>query len=150
MEVDVYIDPTNSGLGTTKVSDAYQASLNIGDKRQPFWALNTDDDSYRDVVRIAADVGFSFSTAHNAQSIALYNDIVSNPFKFVRVKAQGENIGVSADELIQIDMAGKFDQIEKQSDENGVFGFKYTFNAQHNADMGGAYKIKVVNRLTGL
>jgi hypothetical protein len=150
MQANIYIDPTFGAIGTTKVTHAYQASLNVGDKQQPFWALNTDYDSFLDAIRVPADVAFAFSTAHNAQSRALFNEISANPTKYVRFLLQGENIGVSADEMIRIDMAGKFEAIEEEPDENGPLGYKYTFTAQHDASMGGAYKVHVVNRLSAL
>lgn len=150
MQADIYIDTSFAGIGVTKVTHAYQASLNVGNKQDPFWALNTDYDSFLDAIRIPADVSFAFSTAHNAQSRALFNDITTNPTKYVRFLLQGENIGVSADEMIRCDMAGRFEAAEEEPDENGPLGYKYTFTAEHDSSMGGAYKIHVVNRLTGL
>jgi hypothetical protein len=150
MHLDVFVDDTFAGLGTTKVTQAYAGDINIGDKFQPFWSLNTDFESFADTVRVPAEVNSSFSTAHNAQSRTLFNAISANPWKFVRLRAVGENIGTSADETIQVDIAAKFGTPEKEEDANGVFGFKFNFNVLHNADMGGAYKIKVINRLTTL
>jgi hypothetical protein len=150
MHLDVFVDDTFAGIGTTKVTQAYAGDINIGDKFQPFWSLNTDFESFADTVRVPAEVNSSFSTAHNAQSRTLFNAISANPWKFVRLRAVGENIGTSADETIQVDIAAKFGTPEKEEDANGVFGFKFNFNVLHNADMGGAYKIKVINRLTTL
>lgn len=150
MQLDIFVDDTFGAIGTTKVTQAYMGDINVGDKFQPFWALNTDYESFQDTVRVAAEVNSSFSTAHNAQSRALYNAVRTNPWKFIRLRAIGENIGASADETIQVDISAKFGTPEKQEDANGVFGYKFNFAVLHNADMGGAYKFKIVNRLTQL
>lgn len=148
MQLDIFVDDTFGAIGTTKVTQAYAGDIMVGDKFQPFWALNTDFESFADTVRVPAEVNSSFTTAHNSSSRTLFNAIKTNPWKFIRLRAIGENIGVSADETIQVDIAAKFGTPEKQTDQNGPLGFKFNFNVQHNSDMGGAYKIKVINRLT--
>jgi len=149
-QVDLYIDDSYASIGTTKITAAYAGNFTVGDKAGPFWALNTDFDSFVDLVHIAADVGGSFSTAHNSQSRSLYQNISGNATKYLRIIAQGENIGVSADEQIRLDAAIRLGQPEKDQDVNGVFGFKFNFASIHDADLGGAYKFYVVNRLTQL
>lgn len=157
MHVDIFVDDVFANLGDTKVIQAYAGDFRIGDKVQPFWALNTDYDSFQSTVRIAADVTCSFSTPHNAQSRALYNAVQTNPWKWVRLLATGNEIDVGVNnESIRIDVAAKFGNPEKQEDANGVFGYKFNFNSLHSADLisqhatGAAYEIEVVNSLTAL
>src|SRR5689334_10940556 len=157
MHVDIFVNDTFATLGDTKVTQAYAGDFRIGDKVQPFWALNTDYDSFQSTVRIAADVTCSFSTPHNAQSRALYNAVRTNPWKFVRLLATGNEIDTGVNnETIRVDVAAKFGNPEKQEDANGVFGYKFNFNSLHNADFisehatGAAYEIEIVNSLTAL
>lgn len=157
MHVDIFVDDTYGARGTTKVTQAYAGDFKIGDKVQPFWALNTDYDSFQSTVRVAADVTCSFSTPHNSQSRALYNAVKTNPWKWVRLLAKGNEIDTGVNnETIRVDVAAKFGNPEKQEDANGVFGYKFNFNSLHNADFisqhpaGAAYEIEVINSLTGL
>lgn len=157
MHVDIFVNDTFGALGTTKATQAYAGDFTIGDKVQPFWALNTDYDSFQSTVRIAADVNCSFSTPHNAQSRALYNAVKNNPWKWIRLLATGNEIDVGINnEKIRIDVAAKFGNPEKQEDANGVFGYKFNFNSLHNADFisqhpaGAAYEIEIVNSRTAL
>lgn len=157
MHVDIFVDDTFAAIGDTKVTQAYAGDFRIGDKVQPFWALNTDYDSFQSTVRLAPDVTCSFSTPHNAQSRALYNAVRSNPWKFVRLLATGNEIDTGVNnETIRADVACKFGNPEKQEDANGVFGYKFNFNSLHNADFtsehatGAAYEIEVINSLTAL
>lgn len=157
MHVDIFVDDTFGAIGTTKVTQAYAGDFRIGDKVQPFWALNTDYDSFQSTVRLAADVTASFSTPHNAQSRALYNAVRSNPWRWVRLLATGNEIDTGVNnETIRVDVACKFGNPEKQEDANGVFGYKFNFNSLHNADFtsehasGAAYEIEVINSLTAL
>lgn len=94
MQADVYVDNVYSSIGTTKVTSAYNAGFDVGAKWAAFFAMNTDFPSFQDLVHIAADVTGRFSTAHNAQSRALYNEISSNPTKFVRIEVIGANIEI--------------------------------------------------------
>lgn len=157
MHVDIFADDVFANLGDTKVTQAYAGDFRIGDKVQPFWALNTDYASFQSTVRTAADVTCSFSTPHNAQSRALYNAVRLNPWKWVRLLATGNEIDAGVNnESIRIDVAAKFGNPEKQEDANGVFGYKFNFNSLHNADFnsthatGAAYEIEVINSLTAL
>lgn len=150
MHADVYVDDTFGAIGTTKVTSAYNAGFDIGAKWAAFFAMNTDFPSFQDLVHIAADVSGRFSTAHNAQSRALYNDISSNPTKYVRIEVIGENIGASADEMIRVDFAAHFAAPEPQDLDGAVFGYNYNWGVIHDTDFGGAWKITVVNRLTAL
>lgn len=148
-QIDIFIDSTFGAIGTTKVTAAYEGMLSVADKFQPFWALNTTYDSFADSVRIPAKVEASFSTSANAQARALYNSISANPVRYVRWLATGAALGTSA-EKIQVDAAVQFAQPEVQRDADGVFGYKFAFNAIHSADMAGAYRVNVINGLSSL
>lgn len=150
MQVDVYIDDVYSAIGTTKVTSAYNSGFSVGAKWAAFFAMNTDFPSFQDLVHIAADVTGRFSTAHNAQSRTLFNEISSNPTKYVRIKAVGANIGSAADEMIQIDFAAHFGVPEQQELDGAVFGYNYNWGVIHDPDLGYAWKMTVVNRLTTL
>lgn len=150
MQADVYVDDTYSGIGTTKVTSAYNAGFDIGAKWAAFFAMNTDFPSFQDLVHIGADVSGRFSTAHNSQSRTLYNAISSNPSKFVRIEVIGANIGASADEMIRIDFAAHFGAPEPQELDGAVFGYNYNWGVIHDTDLGYAWKMTVVNRLTQL
>lgn len=157
MHADIFVDDTFGAIGTTKVTQAYAGDFRIGDKVQPFWALNTDYPSFQSTVRLAPEVTCSFSTPHNSQSRALYNAVRSNPWKFVRLLATGNEIDTGVNnEKIRVDVACKFGNPEKQEDANGVFGYKFNFNSLHSAAFtsehaaGAAYEIELVNSLTAL
>ena len=150
MQADVYVDDTAGAIGTTKVEKAYNAGFDVGAKWAAFFAMNTDFPSFADLVHIASDVTGRFSTAHGTQSRTLYNEIASNPTKFIRIKVVGENIGVAADEMIQIDFAAHFGAPEPQELDGAVFGYNYNWGVIHDPDLGFAWKMTVVNRLTQL
>lgn len=150
MQADVYVDSVYSSIGTTKVTSAFNAGFDVGAKWAAFFAMNTDFPSFQDLVHIGADVSGRFSTAHNSQSRTLYNEIATNPTKFVRIEVVGENIGASADEMIRIDFAAHFGAPEPQELDGAVFGYNYNFGVIHDADLGYAWKATVVNRRTAL
>jgi hypothetical protein len=150
MQADVYVDDTFGAIGTTKVTSAYNAGFEVGAKWAAFFAMNTDYPSFQDLVHIGADVSGRFSTAHNAQSRALYNAIATNPTKFIRIEVIGANIGTNADEMIRIDFAAHFGAPEPQELDGAVFGYNYNWGVIHDPDFGGAWKATIVNRLTTL
>lgn len=149
-QMDMFIDNTFAGIGTTKIVPPYAGSFEIADKFIPFWAFNTDYSSFADTVRTPAEVKASFSTSNDAAARALYSSISSNPVKYIRYLIQGENIGASADEMIRVDIAVRIESIDTDQDANGVYGRKFNWAANHDSDMNGAYRVRVVNRLTAL
>jgi hypothetical protein len=154
-DVDVYIDDTYGGLGGTKFTECLNESISLGDKFKEFFVHNSAASEFHDIVEIAYEPTFKFSTVHNAQSRSLIAALSTNPYKWIRWVAIGASLGthlsVEYFEKIQFDMCVKFDNPEPINDEDGPMG--YTFNCTmmpDTAGLGSFMKITSVNARSAL
>lgn len=151
-EVDVYMDDTFATIGTTKVTDAFEAKVSIGEKRQQKWVLNSSNQSWKEAKEIVPAANLMLTAEYNAQIRALQASLKNNPLKYFRIVANGPVIpGAGAQKyLIQIDFCGKVQDKDKQADMDGIYGYQYNFGAIQDAAMGRAYSIRVINALNNL
>ncbi len=129
-DVDVYIDTTFGGLGTTKLTEAQKESLNIGNKFKEAFFHNSANSSFADVVEIPYDPKFNFESAHNSQSRTLVAALDSNPYRWIRWEALGNQLGVNAlsvpvYEMIRIDLCIQFDAAKALRNEGDPFAYAY-------------------------
>lgn len=153
-DIDVYIDDSFATIGTTKITQATEESLSLGEKFKEFFVHNSVTPEFADLVEIPYEPTFSFSTIHNIQSRTLIASLTSNPYKWVRWKAIGASLGTFTTErfeTIQFDMCVKFDNPEVIDDEDGPLGYKY--NCSMMPDMVGLLgfmKVTSINSLATL
>lgn len=149
-DINLYMDTSFGALGTTQITEAQGESFNIGNKFKDVFFHNRSAGEFADVVEIPYEPKFSFETAHNAQSRALVAEITGNPFKWFRWEARGGLLGVDNSfniyELIQIDIAVKFDEPEPLDNNDEIYAYKY--NAEglpDTAGLGSYMQVKVIN-----
>lgn len=147
-DVNLYIDGTFAGLGTTLVTQALEESLSLGEKFKEFFVHNRTTPEFADIVEVPYEPTFSFSTIHNAQSRTLIAELLNNPYKFIRWQAIGASLGIATTErfeTIQIDMCVKFDNPEIIDDEDGPLGYKYNCTMFEDTSLGSFMKITSIN-----
>lgn len=155
-EIDVIVGSTLGELdsGGVAITSARQESLTIADKFREAWFHNSAKPSFTDVVELAYDCRYQFSMANDANCQTLLAAIASNPTKFIRWQAQGALIGVNGGsnvyELIQFNMAGKFAEPEPLEDDEGIYGYRFTFDLIDNATLGRHLEIKSINAIASL
>lgn len=148
-EVDVFMDSSFAGIGGTKLTDPFVARLNIGTKFNPRWVLNTDYQSFKDMVEVPVDLSFVFEIEHGTQSRTLFDDIDDNPTKYMRIKATGPIIEGAIPYSITIDAAVNVTDVS-QADRDGDWTRTYTANPIHDSGLGRPYQIIVDNVITTL
>jgi len=154
-KIDVYMSDTLGALGVTlfgsgnKITDAYKESFNIGKKLSPRWVHNTDYDSFKDFVELPVELGLNFATEHNAQSRSLFDEVVNSPKKYIGIRVQGPIIEGSIRYMFEIAAATKVSGLSDE-DQDGTFGYNYETSPEHDATLGSAFWIRVVNTRTAL
>ncbi|MDQ3906843.1 MAG: hypothetical protein M3268_00705 [Acidobacteriota bacterium] len=146
---DVYLDPTFGAIGTTKIASAYAFGFAVGDKFNPFWALNSSYPNIKDSVEIAHDINGSISTEHNSQSRSLFSGIPANAVQYLRFEALGLTLQTGVTEHITIDLAVQFGNPAAE-DVDGVFGMTYNFDSVYDANLGGNWRATVVNAISAV
>ncbi|MFN7948381.1 MAG: hypothetical protein U0Z53_23720 [Blastocatellia bacterium] len=151
-DLDVWLDATFAGIGTTKLTDVYKVSFEGPDKFGEKWVLNSANPAWSEATEIAYDPKLVVEAEYNAQMRALYDALIADvlPVRYVRIKAVGENLGTSADETFQHDLAVKLEAAEELSDLEGVYGYRFAFRVVDDATFGGSHTLTVVNKIAAL
>lgn len=152
-DIDWYIDTTGAGLGTTKWTDVLRASLSIPAKVVPKMVQNTSYPGFRELVEVAVEQSkLTIVAENNSQTRGIYDamNAKSLPFRFIRMKAVGDNIGASADYTVQGDLSMKLEKAEPLRNIMGVYAYQFDFRISHDKTWGKAMDWSVVNVLTAL
>lgn len=157
-QIDVYLDSTFGGIGTTQITDPFEEEIQLGEKFKPKFVHNSTYQSFKDAVEVAPSLVYSFIQEHNSQSRAhLAAAIASDALWYLRIKAAGLDLSTAQDgtvrELIQFDLAGKFTEPEEILDasDGSVYAYKYNFVALDDPNgMGRPWQVDVINTLTAL
>lgn len=149
-EVDVFFDTSFGGIGGTKLTDVMAVEFDIGKKFDTKEVLNTDFQSFKEMIEVPYEVKGKITVEYNAQTQAIYNAVIASglPFRFLRVKCTGPTLG-AGNHTISLDMAAKIEAAESK-DQDGVFAYEFTFEAIDNVTMGRSWAITVQNDITGL
>jgi len=150
-QVDLFMDTTFGGLGATKVTDCLSINAAFNNKQVAKWVLNTAETSFKETIEAVPDLSFDFETEHNAQSRALYASITttSNPTQYLRLKSTGPIIEAALPYYFQLDVAAKVNATE-QTENNEVWGYKYSCTPIADAGLALAWKIVIQNTLAAL
>lgn len=147
---DVYLDTSFGAIGTTKIATAYDIGFAVGDKFNPFYALNSaNGNDVADEVEIAHDINGAFKMMHDAQSRSRFATLLNNPVLYLRYLATGATLEVGVTQKIQFDIAVQLGA-PPDDDNDGVYGVEYNFDSIYDASLGGHWKATVVNSVASI
>lgn len=86
-EIDVYLDNTWAGLGTTKLTSDFSAEWGVTGMYAPLWVLNSALGAYKEAIPGRPDTTMSLELGHDTVSGALVADMRAGTKKFARIKA---------------------------------------------------------------
>lgn len=152
-QVDVFLDNTSGGLGTTKLARLMSAAFDIGSRFSPLWVLDSSQTSWVVPVEGVPDASIEITPQADAQGMALLTALRAGDTRFVRIKATGPTIyigGVTVKNSLTIDAAVKVRDVGDFSDEDGTQVLPWTFELVHDAAWAKAFTVELVNTLTAL
>lgn len=150
-DVDVYIDTTSAGLGTTKLTRAMNVNLHVSDRFGPVWVLNSANQSFVATIESEPSAEVTLMVEADSQGMGLLTDMRSTATKFLRVKAtSADEAGTGHPYSFQWDAAVKVKDVGDFSDEDGIYAIEWTFDMVHDPTWGKAYEVAVKNKLTAL
>ncbi|HXF54827.1 MAG TPA: hypothetical protein VNK52_11955, partial [Hyphomicrobiaceae bacterium] len=149
-QVDVYLDNTAAGIGTTKFTRVLSAELNISDRFGQVWPLDSSLSGFAAHVETEPTVTLALTLAADAQGMGPLTAMRNGDKRFIRLKATGPNIETGNDYLFQIDMCGVVSEVGDFSDEDGVYAIQWTFRATYDSGWGKAMEVQVDNKLSAL
>lgn len=151
--INVYIDTTAGGIGTTKYCDALEIGLSIPKLRNPVKVLCTAYPSFKDSVQVAVEeMRSSMTLIKNTDIISFmqtYNG-ATKPTRYIRYEAIGALIGGSNYYKLWIDQAVKCETPEDVDNVQETYAYKVNNRFVDDSGLGGPIKITLVNTLATL
>lgn len=149
-EVDVYLDTTFGGLGSTKLLRALNASWSIGDRFGALWPLNSTLPSYATTFETEPSSEVTLTLEADAAGMALLPVMRAGTTRFLRIEATGPIIEAAIPYKLTVDLACKVTEVPEYSDEDGIWAVGWNMGLFADPDWGKAGHIKLTTDLTAL
>ncbi|MBX6770883.1 MAG: hypothetical protein IRY83_04105 [Chloroflexi bacterium] len=149
-QVNVYLDSTSAGIGTTQLLRVLSAEFKMSDRFGPVWPLNSAISGFAAHVETAPKAELKLLVEADAQGMELLTAMRTGDKKYIRITATGPNIETGNDYSFQHDLCGVVSDVSDFSDEDGVYAIEWTFTVAYDAAWGMAQQIQVVNTLSTL
>jgi len=161
-QVDVFLDPTAAGVGTTKVARGAKVEWKRSGKWKDYWILDTLQTSWVSPVETAADAMLTITLQSDAAGMALLSNLRAGSTFFVRVQATGPQLAVTAggwkigggstisgnaSQLFRHDIAVKVKDVAPIEDTDGVMGGAWPLRIVFDATLGFSERFTLVNTL---
>jgi hypothetical protein len=149
-EVSIYLDTTQAGIGTTKLTRALSAEFNIGSRFGPVWVLDHLQPGFVATVETEPDLTLDLTVEADAQGMGLLTQLRDGATRWVRIRAIGGIAELAINYQFTLDMAVKVADTGGFSDEDGVYAIEWNFVGVHDNTWGKAFTIEIINMLTAL
>src|SRR5436190_6614364 len=150
--VDIYMDDTSVGLGTTKMTRALSWEIKLGNRFGPLWVVDSAQTSFVASIEQPIDATFKAKFEADAQGMGLLTTARAGAKKFVRVKATSDQtVGAATFYSLQWDMCCEVMAFPKSiDDQDGVYAVEWEMGMIHDATWGKAQNVVLTNTLTAL
>ena len=148
-QVKFYLDATWAALGTTALTRVFSAEWNLSDRHGPVWALDGTS-SYAATVETVPTLEVKLLLEADAVGMGLLTNMRANTSRFLRIEAIGPVIDGIIFHKMTIDTALKVTNVDKFSDEDGVYAIEWTFEAFLDPTGGDVYDVTVINTVGSL
>lgn len=150
--VDVYLDNTSAGLGTTKLLRVLEATWTLGDRFNPLWVLNSTLSSYAAHVESEPNAQVTLLMEADAEGMAQLTQMRAGSTKFLQIKATSTELAGAATQMyeLKLDTAVKVAEVGDFSDEDGVYAIEWTFDMVYDGTWGKAFNVDLINKETTL
>jgi hypothetical protein len=152
-QVDVFIDSTSGGIGTTKMLRMLEAKLSITNRFGPIWVLNSALGSFASHIELDPVVTLELMMEADTQGMALLTTLRAAGTQYVRIKCTSPDLaGTAFPYSIVIDLACKISGISPYSDQAGVYALSWTNEGIYDPawNSGQAIQIAATNKQTAL
>lgn len=149
-QLDVYMDNTWAGLGTTKLTDDIAVGLKLGDRFAPWWPLNSANASFPSKVNAKPSTEAKLRLAANATGYGYLATLRSAGMVFVRVEAIGALISGIYSYKFTVDMALSYSGAADEEEDNSALVFEPPMVMVADPTSGKALEIRAINTLTAL
>lgn len=150
-ELDVYLDTTSGGLGTTKLTRLLRWGVDIKSRFGPLWVVNSANASWVTHVETPVDAQVKLLVEANSDGMGLLTPLRDGSTRFVRIEGtSGQNAGTAIPYSLTMDFALQVADVSEFRDEDGVYAIEYTFDVVHDGTWGKALTASTINKATAL
>ena len=152
-QVCVYVDPTFAGIGTTRVTRAFVAGLDISGLFGPIWPLDCTIASFGGHAPLKPDANATLQLGNDTQGRAFVTNMRAGSTQYMRIQATGANIDVGPPAYpyqLTLDLAVKVVDAPSRSDVDGLSVLEWSLGLFDDATMGSALRIVLDTSLAAL
>jgi hypothetical protein len=150
--VNVYLDTTSAGLGTTKLLRALTVGFNLSDRFGPLWTLNSAVTGYAARIETEPTAEGHLMVEADATGMGLLTVLRAGATRFLRIEVtSAELVGAGpAVYSAKFDFAIKINGWNEFEDADGVYAVDVPFTIVHDGGWGKAMEMKITNSLATL
>jgi hypothetical protein len=150
-DVDIYLDSTSAGLGTTKLTRAVKCTVQVSDRFGPVWVLNSANSAFVSTVETEPKAEIKLLVEADTSGMAILTSMRDSSTQFMRIQAtSADDAGASTPYQLSWDAAVKVKDVGDFSDEEGIYAIEWTFDQVHDTTWGKAFTVNCTNTLTDL
>lgn len=153
-QVNVYLDATSAGLGTTQLTKALSVDYSISNMYGPFWPLNRTNVSFTAHVDLAPKCTIKLMVEADAAGMALLGYLQNNTTYFLRVQALGPQIASDGPGAVfaefRHDMAVKVGKPSAYQDKDGVYAIEWELTVVEDPTWGKSQVFTCTNLIATL
>lgn len=154
-QIDVFLDATPGGIGTTKLARVLSAGINISERYGPLWVLDSSKTSWAAHVELVPTATVTMTVEADAQGMALLTNMRGGDTRFIRIRGIGSRIYTGAtnvDHSFQFDCSAKVSEPGDYADADGVYAIEFTFQIVHDTTAGWnkALSVELINEVAAL
>ena len=155
-KLNVWIDPTAAGLGTTKMARCLSLDWHITNKYGPIWPLDSTQNSFAGTVELVPSLTGSITLEADVAGMALLSNLRAGSNIYIRCQALGGIIPSCSTAVytFTLDMAATVINTTGFADSNGVYAIGWDFacvnDSTFDTGTGGAMTLTMINSLLTL
>lgn len=151
-QINVYIDDTQEGLGTTQFLKFISGDYSMDSIYGPAWFVNRANASFSNHVDLAPKATFKILVEADATGKALLAKVRAGVLQYVRVECIGAEIDAtnSINNTFQHDMAVFIGKPDQFTDSSGVYAIGFECTVAEDSTWGKAQEFTLTNLITAL
>jgi len=150
-DVNVYVDSTAAGLGTTQQNGIIKASFSVANRFAPVWLLNRANASFDSLVEDAPTFKIMLTVPATAEGMTHLATLRSSDnTAFIRINCQGPLTEAGQNYLLNFDMCGYVSGTSDITDNEKVVATVWEYTCKYDPTWTKGYSITVQNLLATL
>lgn len=151
-QISVYMDDTFGNIGTTKLTRAISAEMNIGNRFAGVYVLDAANPQYVNHIETEPDAVVNLLLQADAVGMGLMDELRSGATRFMRIEALGATDSIESGQryTFTFDCAVQVSDTDGFSDEDGVYAIGFPLEIVHDGAWGQAYEVNIKNTLSAL